>query len=342
MIPKSTEQVFELLDAAVTASALGAAMEHNLFWILADGPKEAVEISEELTIPASRCRSWLRLLCSMDLLCRTGDGYRTSALGRRLILDAYSPETWAFLARETRLRFPALADLALHIKEPVSTWEIQGLTPPDYFKALQTDPQYARGFTRMLYEIHLPLAEEVAALLDLSDAKSLLDLGGGSGVMSMALLDRHPGLKATVIDIENVCAAGQELAKERDLDKRMSYQALDYVHETLPKGFDRILSCDAGPHTSDQFKKVKEALRPGGRFVVIDQFSPATGSAPTTRLTWTFLGTLENPDSKGFVSAESVVARIGEAGFHEVSVRDVPHRRDIRWNTGWQVIEAHA
>lgn len=317
-------------------------MEYNLFWILADEPKEAAEISEELAIPAGRCQQWLELLCSLDLIDRTDGGYLTSALGKRLILDAYSPETWAFLAREARIHYPALIDLARHIKEPVSTWEIQGLIPPDYFKTLQSDPQYARRFTRMLYEIHRPLAEEVAVLLDVNDATSLLDLGGGSGVMSMALLDRHVELRAMVIDIENVCAAGRELAAERDLSKRMTYQILDYVHEALPKGFDRILNCDAGPYTTDMFEKARGALRPHGRLIVIDQFSPAPGTAAAARLTWTFLGTLQNPDSKGFAKAESVVSRIEEAGFRNVTVRDVPYRRDIRWETGWRIIEAQA
>lgn len=199
MKPKTTEEIFELLDATVTSAALGAAMEHNLFWILTKGPKEAGEVSEELAITESRCRNWLEILCSLGLLDRAAGGYQTSELGRTLVLDAYSSETWAFLACEARKQYPALVDLALHIKEPVSTWEIQGLTPPDYFEVMRRDPECAGRFTRMLYEIHCPLAKELAAMIAIGDATKLLDLGGGSGVVSLALLERHPRLRATVI-----------------------------------------------------------------------------------------------------------------------------------------------
>ncbi|MBN1550901.1 methyltransferase [bacterium] len=342
MKPKTTEDIFELLDAAVMSAALGAAMEHNLFWILAEGPKKAVEISEELVITVSRCQNWLELMCSLGLLNRTVDGYQISELGKTAILDAYSPDTWAFLAREARKRYPVLVDLALNIKEPVSIWETQGLTPPDYFEMMRHEPEYARGFTRMLYEIHRPLANEVATMTAMSGATNILDLGGGSGVMSLAFLDRCPTLRAIVVDIDSVCAVGQDIARERGLSDRITYQTLDYIRDTLPKGFDRVLYCDAGPYTVDMFKKIREALVPNGRLIMVDQFSPAPGIAPAPLMTWAFLGSLQNPASTGFSTAASVISRLEKAGFREISVFDVPHKRNVRWEAGWQIIEASA
>jgi len=340
MKPQTVEQVFELLDAAVTSAALGAALEHRLFWMLADRPREAPDVAGELAIPMSRCRNWLRLLCTLGFLEENEGSYQTSERGKSLILDAYTAETWAFLADAARRQCPAVIDLALHIKEAASTWDIQGVTPPNYLLKLQRDPEYARRFTRMLYEIHRPLADELAAIMTVQDATALLDLGGGSGVMSLALLDRFPGLRATVVDLDNVCPAGQEIARERGLSDRITYRVLDYVQEDLPKGFDRILCCDTGPYTVDLFEKVRAALTPGGRLILVDQFSPAPGIAAVPRLTWAFLGSLENPDSKGFSTAASVISHLEEAGFHEVSLFDVPAKRDVRWETGWQAIEA--
>ena len=69
-----------------------------------------------------------------------------------------------------------------------SAWPTTIQTPPDYFQRLQEDPAYAAQFTRKLYEIHRPLAEHLADMLDLEGINSLLDLGGGSGVVSLALL----------------------------------------------------------------------------------------------------------------------------------------------------------
>ena len=126
--------------------------------------------------------------------------------------DAYSRDTWAFLAREARERFPAVRDLAVQISESGTPWEAQGLTPPDYVTLLLEQPGRAAQFTRMLHEIHLPLADQLAESLPMDGVERLLDVGGGSGVMSLALLRRHPRLQAVVLDIENVCAVGREIA----------------------------------------------------------------------------------------------------------------------------------
>ena len=56
-----------------------------------------------------------------------------------------------------------------------------------YLAEMEKDPEVARRFTRMLYEIHQPLAKELAGYLDLSGVDRLLDLGGGSGIISLAL-----------------------------------------------------------------------------------------------------------------------------------------------------------
>ena len=48
------------------------------------------------------------------------------------------------------------------------------------------DLDRTRLFSHLLYELHTPLAEDVAAALELDGARSLMDVGGGSGVVSLA------------------------------------------------------------------------------------------------------------------------------------------------------------
>jgi SAM-dependent methyltransferase len=340
MRPTTPAHVVELLDAYAISAALGAAMEHGLFWLLADAPKDVPAIAEQLGVTESRCQNWLDLLRSFELLDRKEDGYETSASGKTLILDVYQPSTWAFLAREARFRFPAVLNLALSVKEPVSTWKSQGLKPPNYFETMRRDPDEARSFTRMLYEAHLPLAEGLARLLDMTGARELVDPGGGSGVVSLALLQRHPTLRSTVIDIEGVCVAGREIAEERGLDDRITYLALDYERDELPSGFDRVLFCDAGPYNVKLLGKLRRVLNPGGRLVLVDQFSPEPDVAPASLLHYAFLGALHNPHARGFPTAASVTSRLGEAGYENILECDVPSQGTMPWENDWHVIEA--
>jgi N,N-dimethyltransferase/O-methyltransferase len=343
MRPKTTEDMFVLLDAAFTSAALGTALELGLFWLLAEGPLDTAAVAEALDIPAKRCGYWLQLLAEAGLLEQAGGAYAPSTTARTAILDAYSQPTWAFLAREWRERYPVVQDLTRHIREPGSVWAAQGLTPPNYFKRMVEDPDEARRFTRMLYEGHLPYADALADFLDMEGVKRLMDLGGGSGVVSLALLRRHPRLSAVVVDIPHVCVAGRELARqaapELVADGRITYHAADFERDELPAGFDRILQCDVGPYNEAMFRKIRALLNPGGRLVIVDYFSPTEGVAPRACLCWAFLGSLNNPES-GFPTVEEVQAPLERAGFRLLSQSALPPKGAVRWSHDWTVIEA--
>jgi len=329
--PATTGDALELMESYIDSSALGAAMELGLFWLLAQEPQDAAGVAQALGIPIDRCQYWLQLLSSMGLLEQVAKAYALSSTARSAILDAYSQETWAFLAQEAREHFLVVHDLALHIHEPGSSWAAQGLTHPSYVTQMEESPERARRFTRMLYEIHQPLADELAKSLDMTGVERLMDLGGGSGVVSLALLGRHPHLTAVVVDIANVCVAGREIAVENSMEERLTYHAADFLHDELPSGFGMVLECDVGVHSEELFRKLWGVLNPGGRLVILDILARAEGVAPPSRLRWAFRGSLGDPDLS-IPSVGEVQAQLTQAGFHLVS--------ESVLSSGWLVIEA--
>jgi len=341
MKPRAPNDVLDLMDAYATSAALNAALELGLFWLLAEQPLDAPAVAQALGIPAGRCQYWLQLLSTTGLVERGTGGYALSATARTAILQACSRDTWGLLAGDARDRFPAVLDLALHIREPGSTWEAQGLVPPDYFAQMVESPERARRFTRMLYEVHLPLAEALAESLDLTGVRRLMDLGGGSGVMSMALLRRQADLTAMVVDIANVCAAGREIAREESMEDRLTYQVADFVHDELPSGFDMILDCDVGAYSREMLPRLRAALNPGGRLVIVDQFAQEQGLAPETMPYphWAFLGSLENPDLSHPTVTE-IQNRLTDAGFRLLSEATLPQKGTLRWTEAWTMLEA--
>jgi len=339
--PATTDDVLDLLDAYFTSAALGAAIELGLFWLLEQQPLDAAGVEAALRIPTKRCRYWLQLLSRAGLIEQVTDGYAPSRTARTAILDVYSQESWSLLASQARERSPGLRDLHLHIREPGSAWAALGLTPPMYHAEMIEDPEAARRFTRMLYELHQPLADELARSLNLSAVDRLMDLGGGSGVVSLALLRRHPHLTAVVVDIANVCAAGREIAAEQSLEDRISYHPTDFIRGELPSGFDMVLECDVDVYSEPLFRKVWAALKPGGRFVIVDQLAPAEGVAPPSRVHWAFQGSLTDPKFN-FLTAADIQAQLEEAGLQLLSQGTLPQIRGVteRFTSGLVLIEA--
>ncbi len=179
---------------------------------------------------------------------------------------------------------------------------------------LEEDPDRARRFTHMLYEFHQPLAVEVAKTLDMSGVERLMDLGGGSGVISLALLRRHAHLASVVVDFPKVCAVGREIAAENGMEERLTYHAANFLEDELPSGFDMVLECDVGIFHKALFRKLHAVLSPGGRFVIVDDLIEDEGEVAPADLRWAFLRSLGDPDYRMGSWAE-IEAQLSQAGF---------------------------
>jgi SAM-dependent methyltransferase len=187
--------------------------------------------------------------------------------------------------------------------------------PKDYVQKMRASYPRAREFTRMLYELHQNLGNELAALLDLANVHRLLDVGGGSGVVSFALMRKHPGLTATVIDIENVCIAGREIAAENALADRIEYLPADVDRDDFPGDFGLVMLRDVPFLREDLYRRLWKSLNPGGRLVIVFHFSPAENVAHPRQLVWSFLDSLEDPDF-GYPTIAQTQAQLAQAGFH--------------------------
>jgi SAM-dependent methyltransferase len=309
------EDVNALLHASAASAALGAAITTGLLWTLAERPLRSEEVVQALKIPGKRGHYWLQYLESLGILDLTPQGYTPSSLIRSAILDTYNQESWAHLVIDEHEKDACVQGLPQFIGEPGSLWTVQGLgEPKNYVDRMRASPERAREFTRMLLEVHQNLAEMVAELLDLAGVARMLDLGGNSGVISMALLRKYPALTSTVVDIENVCNAGREIVQEKGFADRITFFPAEFTVDEFPTGFDLVLQCDVGLYGQDLLQKLHRSLRPGGRLVYVDLFSPAENLAPRNRVEWTFLDSLHDPDF-GFPTVAEVKSQLSQTGF---------------------------
>ncbi|HEX6844954.1 MAG TPA: methyltransferase [Actinomycetota bacterium] len=327
----TTADVHDLLGAAVDAAALAAALELGLVGMFEEGPRPVHAVAEAFDIPETRCRYWLAALAALGVLEEAGDGYGLSAVGRAAILEGQSREAWRYLAVEARESSPLAVDLArrLGVRGPV-TDDPAAVT--DYMDKLRVDPDRARRFTELLYELHEWLADAVAETVDLREARRLLDLGGGSGVVSFALLRRNPDLTATVLDIPAVCEAGRAIADRTDVAARIAYVPVDYSDQPLPEGFDAIMTCDAR-FTCPLLGKIAQALPSGGRYLLVDRSFDTGPSQRTALARGLFAASLVDPDH-AFPTIEQVYADIRAAGLEPTPYVELAAR------PLWKVIEA--
>jgi hypothetical protein len=314
------EDISNLLTASTASIALGAAIETGLLEMLAENSLDGDGVAQAMNIPGKRAHYWLQMLTELGILEMGLKGYIPSQLTRNVILDARDFDKLRMKqnATDVRERLAGVSNLALTMSE-VSIWKAQGLAEPKgYVEKMNNDPERAYSFTHLLYSIHQNLGGELAEFLDLTGVHNMMDVGGSSGVVSMALVGKFPNLTSTVVDVENVCIAGREIMEENHFSDRITFYPADFLTGELPQGFDFVLHCDVGVYGVEQFRKLWVSLKPKGRIAVIFHFPPSENAAPTPFLEWAFLDSLKDPDF-GFPTVAQVQAQLVHAGFQVTS-----------------------
>ena len=135
----------------------------------------------------------------------------------------------------------------------------------------------ARHFTLALAGRANNVAPVLAEKSPLSDAGLLLDVAGGTGIYSYALLKRNPNLRAIVLDRPEVLQVAKQLAREHGVFDRTEFVRGDMFTCGLPAPVDAVLLSNV-LHDWDEdecrelVRRCAAALAPGGRLLVHDVF----------------------------------------------------------------------
>jgi ubiquinone/menaquinone biosynthesis C-methylase UbiE len=129
-----------------------------------------------------------------------------------------------------------------------------------------------------LGRLHHEIADRTAdlALAEVPAPRRVLDVGSGTGYLLRQIAARAP----QAVELVGVDAAAQmvRVAQDTTADPRVRFLAGTAEHLPGPDGvFDLVVTTTSFDHWADQQAGLRECARvliPGGRLVLVDQFSP--------------------------------------------------------------------
>ena len=203
---------------ALGAFALLAGMKLDLFTPLAAGPRTAEGVAAELGVEADRLQPLLFALAAIGLL-KVEDGGRfanTEEADHYLVRGRprFMGEQWRML--EALWRGAMLAGESIRAARPLAALDFGSMAAEDLAR-----------FFRGLHPETLLAGEKLAAEADLARHRRLLDVGGGSGGLSIALCRRFPELRATVLELPSVAPITKAHVDEAGLADRIEVVAAD-------------------------------------------------------------------------------------------------------------------
>lgn len=184
---------------------------------------------------------------------------------------------------------------------------------------------------------HWAFGYEYLAKLVPENAKHVLDLGCGTGLELDELFKLQPDVKITGIDL---APAMMEKLKGKHADKNLDLILGSYFDEPFPENVDAVISFESLHHFTAAeklplFKKIYEALAPGGVFMNGDYFACCDEEETLLRETCDRRRAKQGIPAEQFVHFDTPLTEehemqiLRDAGFTEVYVDPTPEDSHI-------------
>ena len=279
---RRSRALFDLCAGFVYTQVLRACVELDLFGLLAaTGPLTPDVLAARVGMPLAALERLVGAAIALRLLerrtrGRVGLGVLGAPLAGNEALDA--------LVRHHALLYDDL-------REPLDLLRRRapgGTALADYYPYAGTSdvaPRQAAAYSALMSATAAPVIEELLDAVPLGGCRALLDVGGGEGRLAMAAAARWPQLTATVLDLPAVAARAREATAARGLGDRVTAVGADFQRDALPEGADvvtlmRILLDHPDDVVLALLRRVRAALRPGGRVVIAEPMAGVRGARP--------------------------------------------------------------
>jgi len=324
--PKKVLAGIDVQRAFIVSRLIVAAERVQVFRALHGKRMKAAAIRRALKIHDFYRDTFLNSLVSLGLLHKKGNTYWNSRFAEKYFIDERSIYWTRQYSKECVQAYEALTVLEKALASGRTSASIRGVKKPRYTERMKRDRREAEDFTQMLFHFHQDDAEALAKYLNLSRHRTLLDVGGGSGVMSIALARRNPNLRACVLDLAAVCKIAAGNIRRAGLSKRIRTLAGD-IRRKLPAGYDVIMFCDVGMVSRQLLQNAYASLPPRGLLVLVDRYLSEDRTQPPDRVVAQFVGS-----SFPQATWSEMVAAVEARGFQAVKAGRV--HRDLWCITG--------
>lgn len=315
--------VLQVAERFFDSMVLFGLFDAGVFEILASGPKSLEEIQQRVNGDVESLRATLDAAVALKVLSRRGGRYEApeyllDGLGRQAS-PAYIGEEVAF--------FHALAGPLRQLGDNIRT----GHTPGTLFEEMSGDQAPAHRMTRAMDAYARSRGIEIVDRVDFTPTRRLLDLGCGPGTYSIAIVQRHPHVRATLLDLPGPIAEARELAAARHMEDRLEFVAADALSYTPRERFDTVLVSNMlhmiGPAESNVLlKRCHDMLTPGGRLIVQALYLNDDRVSPRWPTLLNLIMRVATPNGRNHAIGET------RTWMEEAGLQNVQHVRLSVWN----------
>lgn len=304
-------KLFGLASGYWQPCTLHAGVKLGVFTALADGAMSAAELAGQLQASERGLELLLNGLTAMDLLEKDDSLFRNTPLAANY-LDRNQPDYVGHIIMHHHFLVESWSRLDEAVKSgrPVET-------------EAEDEELERESFQMGMFNLARAIAPTISASIDLSDRRSLLDLGGGPGTHAVFFCLANPGLTATVFDRPTTRPFAEKIAKRYGVSDRIDFVPGDFHRDPIPGRFDvawlsQILHSNTADECRGLIEKTSAVLEPGGLLLIHEFFLEENRAAPLFPALFS-LNMLVNNYGRSY-AAQETEEMMREAGFTDIEL----------------------
>jgi hypothetical protein len=227
-------QLLGMTNGLVIHQALYAAAKIGVADLLKDGAQHSSDLARKLNVNESALYRILRLLASESVFEETSPRtFANTGLSHFLRTGVPGSVRSILIFKGSEFLFGPFAEILYSIETGLpARAKLFGM---EAFEYLKTDSETARLFDDAMTGMSALVGPVVAAAYDFGKWGSLMDVGGGNGILLAAILQAHPELHGVLADLPHTI----ERAKGRgflggELSSRSAMQPCDFFDGVPP------------------------------------------------------------------------------------------------------------
>jgi predicted O-methyltransferase YrrM len=250
-----------------------------LFEQLAEGALKTEELRGRLGLAERPMVVLTTALKALGLLVEHGEQLEMSPLAREHLVPGAPGYVGDYLGLAANA--PGVVEMATRLKSnrPANAEAEQGGAAfffRDGIESAMEAEASARHFTLALAGRAKNVAPVLAERMPVGEAQTILDVAGGTGIYSIALLQKHPRLRAIVFDRPEVLKIAGEFAATYGVAERVECRAGDMFADVLPTAdivlLSNVLHDWDAPECRQLVSRCAAALPAGGELWIHDVF----------------------------------------------------------------------
>ena len=274
MAEVTPDPIMRIAMGFMAAKHLFIASEIGLFTGLAQGPATLDELAAICGIPRRTAGISADAMVSLGLLERDGERYRNGDIATAFLAGQPGPDLRPMLRFWNRISYPGWHAL----EDAVRAGAGQA-------KFGQFSAEEQQIFSAGVEAFSTATAASLATNYDFSKHRRLLDIGGGTGSLMLAILRRHPALRGTLFELPGACeVARRRLAGEPE-GARIDVVEGDLLRDPLPPGHDVLLVANtvhvlSAAHNLDLLRKLRGQATGGTHLLLVDLWMDRSHTQP--------------------------------------------------------------